>query len=86
MYSNFNIVEDYQIAGEQFSQDFIENLIALVGENYRSVDFNEALEGLSKFSLDFSGDLDANTISKEISNIFKLEMKGNKTHIIFDES
>lgn len=86
IYINFNIVEDYQIAGEEFSRDFIDNLIVLTGENFKFVDFNDALESLSKFSLDISSDLDANVISKEISNIFKIEAQGNKSHIVFDEA
>lgn len=86
VYANFNIVEDYQMAREQFNRDFIDNLIVLTGENFKFVDFNDALESLSKFTLDFSSNLDANIISEEISNIFKLEIQGNQSRIVFDEA
>jgi microcystin-dependent protein len=84
--SYFNVVENYQIPQEQFSSNFVDNLITLTGQTtFKPVSFEDALASLSKYSLDISGDLNANKITKELSEIFKIEKLGNKSHIIFDE-
>jgi len=84
--SYFNVVEDYQIPQDQFSSVFVENLISLTGQTtFKPVSFDDALKSLSKYSIDFSGDLNPNQITKELSEIFKVEKLGNKSHIIFDE-
>jgi len=82
----FNVVEDYQIPQEQFSSAFVESLIGLTGQTtFKPVSFDDALKSLSKYSIDFSGDLNPNQITKELSEIFKVEKLGNKSHIVFDE-
>jgi hypothetical protein len=84
--SYFNVVENYQIPQDQFSSAFVENLISLTGQTtFKPVSFDEALQQLSKYSLDFQGDLKPNVITKELSEIFKIDKLGNKSHIIFDE-
>lgn len=84
--SYFNVVENYQIPQDQFNSAFVENLISLTGQTtFKPVSFDDALNSLSKYSLDFSNDLNANQITKEISEIFKVEKLANKSHIIFDE-
>jgi hypothetical protein len=84
--SYFSVVESYQIPEDQFSSAFVENLISLAGQTtFTPVSFNEALKSLSKYSLDISGDLNPNQITKEMSEIFKIEKVGEKSHIIFDE-
>jgi hypothetical protein len=85
--SYFNVIETYQIPQEQFSSDFVNNLISLTGQTtFNPVSFDDALKSLSKYSLDFSGDLNSNKITKELSEIFKIEQTGDKSHIIFDEA
>ena len=85
--SYFNVVENYQIPQDQFSSAFVENLISLTGQTtFNPVSFDDALKSLSKYSLDFSGDLNSNQITKELSEIFKIEQTGDKSHIIFDEA
>ncbi len=86
LYYHFEVVESYQISQDQFSSDFVENLISLAGQTtFAPVSFNEALKSLSKYSLDISGDLNPNQITKEMSELFKIEKVGEKSHIIFDE-
>jgi hypothetical protein len=84
--SYFSVVESYQIPEDQFSSAFVENLISLAGQTtFTPVSFDDALESLSKYSIDISGDLNPNVITKELSEIFKIEKVGEKSHIIFDE-
>ena len=86
VYSYFNVVEDYQVPQDQFSSTFVDDLITLTGQTaFKPVSFDDALTSLSKYSLDFSGDLNANKITKDLSEIFKIEKVGNKSRIIFDE-
>jgi len=69
--SYFSVVESYQIPEDQFSSAFVENLISLAGQTtFAPVSFNEALKSLSKYSLDISGDLNPNQITKEMSELF----------------
>jgi hypothetical protein len=85
--SYFNVVENYQIPQDQFSSNFVENLITLAGQTtFKPVSFDDALKSLSKYSLDFSGDLRPDVITKDLSDIFKIEQIGDKSHIIFDEA
>jgi hypothetical protein len=85
--SYFNVIENYQIPQDQFSSAFVENMISLAGQTtFRPVSFEDALNSLSKYSLDFSGDLKPDVITKELSDIFKIENLGEKSHIIFDEA
>jgi hypothetical protein len=85
--SNFNVVEDYQIPQDQFSSAFVQDIISLSGQTtFNPVSFDEALKSLSKYSLDFSEDLKPDVITKELSEIFKIEQTGDKSHIIFDEA
>ena len=81
--SQFNIIEDYQITGEQFSNEFVDNIIALVGEEMKSVDIEAALESLSKFS--FQADLKPDLIKNDLSKFFKIEKTENKERIVFDD-
>ncbi len=84
--SYFNVVEDYQVSQDQFSSTFVSDLISLTGEtSFKPVSFEDALASLSKYSLDFSGDLKPDLITKELSDIFKIEQVENKSRIIFDE-
>ena len=84
--NNFQVVEDYQMSQNQFSTTFVESLISLSGESaFKPVSIEKALESLSKYSFDFSGDLVADQITKDISNIFKVEKTVYKSHIVFDE-
>ncbi len=84
--SYFNVVENYQVSQDQLSSAFVENLISLTGQTtFKPVSFDDALKSLSKYSIDISGDLNPNQITKEISELFKVEKLGNKSHIIFDE-
>jgi hypothetical protein len=86
LYFHFDVVESYQISQDQFSSDFVENMISLAGQTtFKPVSFDDALKSLSKYSIDISGDLNANVITKELSDIFKIEKVGEKSHIIFDE-
>ena len=85
--NNFQVVEDYQMSEEQFSTTFVESLIALSSDSaFKSIPFDKALENLSKYSTDFSGDLVADQISKDLSNVFKIEQSNNKSHIVFDKT
>jgi hypothetical protein len=85
--SYFTVVENYQIPQDQFSSAFVENLITLTGQTtFNPVSFDDALKSLSKYSLDFSGDLKPDIITKDLSDIFKIEQTGEKSHIIFDEA
>lgn len=81
VHANFDI-----LAEEQFNNDFIDNLIVLTGEKFKLVEFNDVLKSLSKLAIDSFSDVDANVISKEISNMFKVDAQGNKSHIVFDEA
>jgi len=84
--SYFNVVENYQMSQDQFSSSFVENLISIAGQTtFKPVSFDDALKSLSKYSIDISGDLNPNLITKELSGIFKIEKLGEKSHIIFDE-
>jgi len=85
--SYFNVIENYQIPQNQFSSAFVENMISLAGQTtFKPVSFEDALNSLSKYSLDFSGDLKPDVITKELSDIFKVQSLGEKSHIIFDEA
>jgi len=84
---NFNVVENYQIPQDQFSSAFVDNLISLTGQTtFNPVSFNDALKSLSKYSINFEGDLKPDVITKELSDIFKVNKVGEKSHIIFDEA
>jgi hypothetical protein len=86
VYSYFNVVETYEMPQDQFSSAFVENLISQTGQTtFNPVSFDEALKSLSKYSIDISGDLKPDVIIKELSDIFKVEQIGEKSHIIFDE-
>jgi hypothetical protein len=84
--SYFNVVENYQISEDQFSSVFVEHLITLSGQtSFNPVNFNDALQQLSKYSINFEGDLNPNQITKDLSEIFKIEKVGKKSHIKFDD-
>jgi len=85
--SYFSVVESYQIPEDQFSSAFVENLISLAGQTtFAPVSFDDALKSLSKYSIDISGDLNPNVITKELSELFTIEKVGEKSHIIFNET
>jgi hypothetical protein len=85
--SYFSVVESYQIPEDQFSSAFVENLISLAGQTtFTPASFDDALKSLSKYSIDISGDLNPNVITKELSELFKIEKVGEKSHIIFNET
>jgi hypothetical protein len=84
--SYFKVVETYETNEAQFSTDFVQNLISLAGQTtFNPVSFDEALKSLSKYSINFEGDLKPDVITRELSDIFKVEQIGEKSHIIFDE-
>ncbi len=85
--SVFNVVETYEMPQDQFSSAFVDNIISLAGQTtFNPVSFDDALKSLSKYSLDFSGDLKPDVITKELSDLFKVEKIDEKTHIIFDQA
>ena len=86
VYTELNIIEEYEIDSEKFSNEFVKDMIALVGEKMQPVNFKEALESLSKFSLNFQGDIDPDRITRELSKVFTLEKIGNKEHIVLDKA
>lgn len=49
------------------------------------MNFDDASNSLSKYSTDISKDLNPNQITRELSEFFKIEKLGNKSHIVFDE-
>jgi hypothetical protein len=85
--SYFNVVEKYQMPQDQFSSAFVENLISQAGQtSFKPVSFDEALKSLSKYSINFEGDLKPDVITKELSDVFKIEKIDEKSHIIFDQA
>jgi len=85
IHSNIKAVEDYQISSNQFSQIFVDDLIKSVSnDGFKSVLFEDALNIISKYSIEFSNDLKPNVIKEEIQNNFKIEKIGDKKHIKLD--
>jgi len=85
VYTKLNVLEDYQVSSEQFDKDFVNDLVTLVGSGaFEPVAFDDALKSLSKYSLQFEGDLKPDVIKKEMENFFKLEKLSNKSRIVFD--
>jgi len=85
--SYFKVVETYETNEAQFSTDFVQNLISLAGQTtFNPVGIDDALKSLSKYSFNFEGDLKPDVITKELSDIFKVEKIDEKTHIIFDQA
>jgi len=80
--SKMQVLEDYQIPEEKFSDEFIDTIINKSGEEIRNVDFREALSSLSSFATDFKGDLKADHIYNEISKVFTIEKSGDLKHIV----
>ena len=80
--SYFNVVENYQIPQDQFNSAFVENLISLTGQTtFRPVSFDDALNSLSKYSLDFSNDLNANQITKHRRSMLKVNLVIGSTKV-----
>ncbi|RNA07552.1 tail collar domain-containing [Brachionus plicatilis] len=83
IYSSLKIQEIYEITEHQFSEKFVSNLIELVADSsLKNVDFETALNSLSKYSIDIKGDIKSDFIRSEASSLFRIEQLGKNNHII----
>lgn len=83
MYTQLNIVEDYQIPDSEFSEAFITALVAdAMTDAFGHVPFDAALRDLSSYGLKFDADLQADRITNELSSIMSVEQKGDKSRIM----
>ena len=82
MYSNLNIVEEYELPIYKFNEEFIEGLIKQAAtEHFRQIPIDEALQALSKYSTNFDKDLSPGVIKKELGKIYEVKKDNNQTHI-----
>ncbi len=98
MYNSLKIEQVYEISEHQFNEKFVSNLIELVGESsFESVDFDLALNSLSKYSFDKKQDFKLDLLNEEMNKIFKIQNDvnsnyhivvntdlNNKTHVFID--
>lgn len=83
IYLSMNVIEDYQIAGDQFSSNFVDELIRITSTGaFQEVLLSDAFKSLSKYSLDVKQDLSPDVINNQISNIFQVETVGDKKRIV----
>jgi len=87
MYSTLNIVEDYQMPETQFTDDFVEGLITQIAStSFRDVPIQDAMAAISAYGMDFSGDLKADEIIRDMGEVLKVENYGNQSRIVVDSS
>jgi hypothetical protein len=84
VYSNLNILEEYQIAESQFSANFIEDFIKQTASSaLKPVDFENALSQLSSYKI--NEDLKPSLIKSELSKIFKINQTDSKSRIVLND-
>lgn len=77
IYMKLNIIEDYQIAETQFTQDFVNDFIRLTASSiFSPVNTTIALSQLSPYDVSF--DLKPNEITKQLSKVFYVNKLGTK--------
>lgn len=83
VYSNLNIMEEYQIAESQFSENFIEDFIKQTASSVlKPVDFEDALSQLSPYKI--NEDLKPSLIKSELSKMFKINQTDSKSRIVLN--
>ena len=80
--STVRVFEDYQMSDDQFSKAFVESLIDKASDGFSFMPFDDAWNGLSKYTLDIKDDLKPDIVKQTISKNFKVEKLGEKNHII----
>jgi hypothetical protein len=83
IYSSLNIVEEYEMTENKFSETFILELISQsVVQSFNHVPLDEALKELSKFGTNFNQDLESDTIQQDLGSILEVKEVGGKSHIV----
>ena len=86
MYTDLNIMEDYQMSEGQFSEAFIEGMInQIANESFKQVPIDTALASMSKYGLEFYEDLKPDVIKRDMGSIMTIEKKDENSRIILDE-
>jgi hypothetical protein len=79
--STVSVFDDYQMSDDQFSKAFVESLIDKASDGFSFMPFDDAWNGLSKYTLDLKDDLKPDIVKETISKNFKVEKFGEKNHI-----
>ena len=82
MYSNLNIIEEYEMPMYQFKDEFVDVIINQAATNaFTHVPIDEALQSLSRYSTNFEKDLKPDEIKKDLSKVFKIDKINSQEHI-----
>lgn len=85
IYNLFNIEEQYELPEYQFKSNFIDDFILKTSAtNFKYVQFDSALELLSKYSISVADDLKPDEIKSSLGKIFTIEQSKNISHIKVD--
>lgn len=80
IYDDLNVVEEYEIDEEKFSEDFVRDLIVkIMPGGFVPMDFMEVLKYLSNFMLpSLKKDLQPDKVVSDIGRVFTIQKKGDK--------
>ncbi len=86
IYSDLNIVEEYEIPENTFSDLFTDELLRqAVAAQYTYIPIEEALGQMSGFSANIGKDLQATEIIEDLGSILEIANVNNKSHIVVNE-
>jgi len=84
--SALNIVEEYQMPETQFGEAFVEGLVSQIATSqFTHVDIDKALTAISACGIDFKGDLRADEIKRDLSEVLYVDTVHDKKQIKVNE-
>jgi hypothetical protein len=87
MYSVLNIVEEYQMPTDVFTDDFISELLKEISiKHFTQVPVDATLETLSKYGLDFDADVRPDQIKRDLESLLVIQRQDNRARIILNET
>lgn len=85
IYQKLNIIEDYQMAQSEFSDNFLDYFISQTASQiFSNVNLKDALNSLSQY--DFKTDLQPNIITQELSKIFTINSTKSRELIVLNDT
>jgi hypothetical protein len=87
IYSDLNIVEEYEIPEHSFSDLFTNELLRqAAGAQFTYVPVEQALAQMSSFTANIGKDLQATEITEDLGSILEVARSDNKSHIVVNKN
>jgi len=86
-YSALNIDEECEMPESQFSEAFVEGLVSqIAASQFTHVDIDKALTAKATCGIDFKGDLRADEIKRDLSEVLQVNTINGKKQIVVNEA